>query len=146
MVRQAESSDSLIQLQRGEGVFEPIVAENWISSEGALVSAWVEIVSWEAPEKSFGIIDGFTVSASHPMAYVQCLFELARNGTRVNNIQFTQPQMGDERQTSFRLRFSENDKIALRFNRNGLAAGSSLLPRIVLFGRLTGRYVHERAV
>lgn len=146
MTRPALRKDALIELQRGEGLFDPIVAENWVSHSGALVTAQLEIVSWEAPDKTFGIIDSFTVSASHPLAYVQCLFEVARNGTRVSNIQFTQPQLGDERQTSFQLRFGENDVIALRFNRNGLAAGSGLLPKIILFGRISGRYTHERIV
>lgn len=134
----------VFETQRDEGFYEPIVAENWVVST-AFTLSYLEFLAWEAPEKTFGVIDSFAVIVSHPQAYQQCLFEIARNGTRVNNIQFTQPGLGNERQSSTGLRFGENDKISLRFQRRSdMGIGDNGMLPLLLLGRLTGRYLHER--
>lgn len=149
MTRPGLRRDALVELQRAEGLFEPIIAENWVVTQASdapgIVTNWAEILRWEAPDAMFGIIDSFAVFASHPQAYQQCRFEVAKNGTRVNNIQFTQPSLGTERQGSAGLRFGENEVISVRYVRDSdmSSLGVGWLP-ILLVARLTGRYTHER--
>jgi len=137
--------EAQLELQRGRGVYDPIVAENWVVSSSGQVLVWTEILRWEAPDAMFGVVDSFNVIASHPQAYQQCLFEIARNGTRVQNIQFTQPLLGIERQGSIGLRFGENDAIALRYTRRSdMGIGDNGMLPILLFARLTAHFTHEK--
>jgi hypothetical protein len=125
----------------------PFVAENVIdSNEGAAVTVPVNIVAWTVPPNSLAVLEYYSLLVSSPFAYYDCLFDLAVNGKRVSNIQFTQIQDGQERPPNFVRTFTERQVISLRlYKRDNFGNAGEGFVTLILLGRLSGKHWPRRS-
>jgi hypothetical protein len=126
----------------------PFVAEGFFETGDIEIvpGLFSNIIAWTVPPNSFAVLQYYSLLPSLPVAYYDCLFDLTVDGRRVNNIQFTQIQDGQERPPDFVRVFTEGQVIALRLFRRVVSPGGLISggPSLVFVARLAGKHWSRR--
>ncbi|MCI0596994.1 MAG: hypothetical protein L0Z48_10715 [candidate division Zixibacteria bacterium] len=119
----------------------PFVAEGFLETNVVEVVPALNIVTWTVPKNAVALLESYSLLPSSPVAYYDCLFDVAVDGRRINNIQFTQIQDGQERPPSFVRFFTEGQVVSLRLYRRVTTGGDiSGSISLTFIGRLTGKF------
>lgn len=127
----------------------PFVAEGFLETNVVEVvsTSPLTVVSWVVPKNTLALLQSYSLLPSLPVAYYDCLFDLAVDGERINSIQFTQIQDGREQPPDFVRVFTENQEISLRLFRRVVSPGGTISggPSLTFIGRLSGKHWSSRS-
>lgn len=119
----------------------PFVAEGFLEANTVEVSSPQNIVAWTVPKNAVAMLESYSLLPSSPLPYYDCLFDVAVDGRKANNIQFTQIQDGQERPPQFVRFFTEGQVVSLRLFRRVTFGGTiSGAPSVTFIGRLAGKF------